>query len=350
MKLEAYEDGVARVMTLEWLGDGATGAPVFSSDKELIGVYFKGNGQSCVISQRRIAEEMSKKPLSSNLKGHLMALMKVAVSPKAPTVPSILKPPLADIYSFSLSTNELLCFSHKGQKKGSKRIPVVLESGFSFLSTPRGLYITGLCFGQERFALLCRDGNIESLQHMTYPHSHHISVDYKGKLVVISGLNSNYMETLKGEKDDWGLKPLEWVRARASAVVLNETIYVFGGVGWNCKSWKRSILTYNGEKWEKSKFMLPTPFIDSGAFMENSSVLVLFGGFGEQGIPNNSIQYLNLRDGRSWKKDGKDLGCYGGLMPWKDGERWVAINSEGSVLVLERGEISWLFEANTITS
>ena len=350
MKLEGYEDGIARVTALEWLGDGATGAPVFSSNKELIGVYFKGNGQSCVISQRRIAEEMSKNPLSSNLKGHLMALMKVPVSPKAYTVPCIFKPPLADIYSFSLSTNELLCFSHEGKLKGSKQLPVVLESGFSFLSTPRGLYITGLGFGQERFALLCRNGSIEQLQHMTFPHIHHISVDYKGQLVVISGLNSRHMETLRGEKDGWGQKVLEWVRARASAVVFNETICVFGGVGWNCKSWKRSILTFNGEKWEKSKFMLPSPLIDSGALMENSSVLVVFGGLGEHGVPNNSIQYLNLPDGTSWKKDGKDLGCYGGLMPWKDGERWVAINSEGSVLVLERGNTFWLFEANSITS
>lgn len=341
------------MIALEWLGEGATGAPVFSSDKELIGVYFKGsNGESCVISQRRIAEEMSKKSSSTSLKAHLEAVMKVPVSSNAYTIQGLMKPPPApaDIYSFNLAANELMCFSHIGQLKGSQRLPVVLESGFSFLCTPRGLYITGLGFGQARFALLCRDGSIEELHPMTFPHIHHISVDYKGKLVVISGVNSRSMETLRGEKEDWEQKPLEWVRARASAVVFNETICVFGGVGWNCKSWKRSILTFNGEKWEKSKFMLQSAFIDSAALMENSNVLVVFGGFGEHGVPNNSIQYLNLRDGESWEKDGKDLGCYGGLMPWRDGERWVAINSEGSILALEKGTTAWLYQANAISS
>lgn len=353
-QLEKYAEGITWPTGLSSLGEGATGAPVFNLNKELIGLYFVENGASCVISQRKIAEEMAKKHFDEGLKVHFPVILKSPKSPKAHTIGNVFKPPVPEtsfsLYSFNLSSNSLLHCTNNGRIQ-SIELPVVLESGFSLLCTRRGLYITGLRFKQVRFALVYRDEEIEELTPMTFPHIHHVSVDYKGEVVVISGLNSYGMETLKGKNQHWEQGVLEWTRAWASAVVFSESIYVFGGLGWNCRSWKRSILCYNGEVWTKARFLMPKGFIHAGALVDNHTLLV-FGGLEEPGAARHTLQYLNLKDGKHWEKEGSDLNCYGGLMPWKEGAKWLAVNWEGSVLAIEpqRGSVNWLYEARARSS
>jgi len=347
-QLENYAEGLARPQELSSLGEGATGAPVFNSNKNLVGLYFADNGSICVLSQRKLAEQITQKPLDDRLKAHLPALLKNPMSPKAHTIANVFKhsETPTSVYTFNLATNSLLHCTNKGRIQASIELPVVLESGFSLLTTRRGLYITGLRFKQERFALVCRDGEIEKLTPMTFPHIHHVSVDYKGELVVLSGLNSHRMETLKEGNENWVQGVLEWMRAWACAVVCKESIYVFGGMGWNCRSWKRSILSYNGGNWSKAKFLIPKCFINAGALIENNT-LIVFGGIEESGTARSTTQYINLSDGKHWEKEGDGLGCYGGLMPWKQGAKWLAVNSEGSVLAMETegGRVEWLYRA-----
>ena len=182
------------------------------------------------------------------------------------------------IYSLKIETNSLILHDAAGRPSKVLEFPAPVTSGSSAAVTPFGIVVTGPTVASSHSAFLWNGTAIVQLPELNSDHICHGSVFFKGKVMVIGGLNTAVVETFEQGASQWELGvDMMSPKANFALVVLGDMLYLLGGVGINGR-YHDSILTFDGNSWGKLTLKIPKKMRGSGAFAVSDTAMVVFGG------------------------------------------------------------------------
>lgn len=212
-------------------------------------------------------------------------------------------------FALKLETNSLVLLDSSGNPTRALEFPSPITSGTSATSSPFGIVITGPSTSSPRAAFLWNGSSLKAIAELNHTHICHGSVYFKGKVMVMGGLNEDIIETYTPQVGHWVDEgELPTAKANFACTVLGEKLYVIGGVGINGK-YHDSILAFDGVNWQKLGIKVPKKTRGAGAFPVSDSALLVFGGKAED---QNSKREDNLE---LWVVDVRTLtvGAHGAL-------------------------------------
>lgn len=182
------------------------------------------------------------------------------------------------IYSLKIETNTLILHDEGGRPSRVLEFPSPVTSGSSVAVAPFGLVVTGSTAASSHSAFLWNGSVIQQLPDFNTDHICHGSVYFKGKVLIIGGINTAVVETFEQGASQWefGVDMVS-PKANFAATVVGDILYVIGGVGINGR-YHDSILTFDGNVWGKLLLKTPKKLRGAGAFTVSSSAIVVFGG------------------------------------------------------------------------
>lgn len=182
------------------------------------------------------------------------------------------------IYSLKIETNSLILHDESGRPRKVLEFPSPVTSGSSSAVTPFGIVVTGPTVASSRSAFLWNGATVVQLPELNSDHICHGSVYFKGKVMVIGGLNTAVVETFEHGASQWdfGVDMMS-PKANFALVVVRDMLYLLGGVGINGR-YHDSILTFDGNSWGKLSLKIPKKMRGSGAFAVSETAIVVFGG------------------------------------------------------------------------
>jgi len=230
---------------------------------------------------------------------------------KALTRAGILMAVVPTVFALKIETNSLVLHDSSGNPTRALEFPSPITSGSSATSTPFGIVVTGPTASSPRSAFLWNGSSVQALPELNHTHICHGSVYFKGKVMVMGGLNEDWIETYQQGAGQWTDEgELPTAKANFACTVVGQKLYVVGGVGINGR-YHDSILAFDGVNWEKLSVKVPKKIRGPGAFPVSESALLVFGGKVED---QNAKREDNLE---VWVVDVRTLtvGVHGGALP-----------------------------------
>ena len=185
---------------------------------------------------------------------------------------------VAPVFALKVETNSLILHDANGFPTKALEFPTPFTSGCSATPTPFGIVITGPTTPSPRSAFLWDGRSLRTLSELNHTHICHGSVYFKGKVMVMGGLNEDLIESYEQHTGQWvDSGELPTARANFGCTVLGEVLYVIGGIGLNGK-YHNSIVSFNGNIWLKLSVKLPKKTRGPGVFPVSDTALLVFGG------------------------------------------------------------------------
>jgi hypothetical protein len=228
-----------------------------------------------------------------------------ASAPEAqPEPPRVLPPPALFGYLLDLPGRRIAELTSKGKLGRFTQHDHRFNEGISCVLIPEGLLITGPDpNGMQNAAIFTRTEMLE-ITSTIWPRQYHTSVYFRHQALVISGAHTPNVEKLMSDDHSWensGALPEK--RAYCASTVHSDLIYLLGGVVGKSSEPSNSILRGDALTWTRLDLQLPYVARGAGCALIGDKVLI-YGGKDNDGVWEGDFQAGTFSRVTNFKMEG----------------------------------------------